>query len=159
MNISFDLDGVIADTDVGLLAQLCLNAREEKPGAEEYLQSFYASRQVRLDPLDFLADGDGFFIVSCRVPSAWATTRRWVERRFPDAGLLLVSTTQQEQLFSEGRYAEGSQLGADLKYQAIVKCSIDLHIDNNPMIVQRLRELGVTAVLYGGASEGDNAAP
>lgn len=153
MRLSFDLDGVIADTDNGTLALLHQAAREEKPGAAHDLQQYYARRSVVLDPRTLCLPGDSFHIVSGRVPSAWGITFPWVERWFgwlAKERLHLVSNQTVEDLFVLGENDEACEMLAEAKLAAIKDIRAALHFDNNPTIVRRLRQNGVTAVMVGG---------
>ena len=156
MRLSFDLDGVIADTDNGLLALLHQAAREGKPGATDEVLQYYARRPIRLDPRQFTGPEDEFHIITGRVPSAHEITRAWVSRHFgPLFGnggrcLHLVGTPAVEIMFAEGRDAEASHKLAERKLGAITLVQSQVHFDNNPVIVEYLRKAGVIAVMVGG---------
>lgn len=151
--LSFDLDGVIADTDNGMLALLHQATRDGKPGAAHDLEQYYARRQVVLDPREFCLPGDAFHIVSGRVPSAHYITQLWVGRWFGTLArerLHLVANGEVETAFAEGRDADACAALAERKLEAVQFIGAAVHFDNNLAIVRRLRQAGITTVMVGG---------
>ena len=152
MLLSFDLDGVIVDTDNGLLALLHRAARDGLPGAEDDLQQYYGRRQVMLDPRGFCASGDSFHIITGRVPSAHTITGLWVESWFGwliRKRLHLVGTQPVEELFTRGEDKEACRVLSEAKLAKIKDIGAEVHFDNNPNIVRYLRQNGVTAIMVG----------
>ena len=157
MILSFDLDGVIADTDNGLLNLLHQGTRargfDRHAGADLYMQQYYARRSVLNDPRNFAGPGDEYHIVTGRVPSAHSITRIWVERwlgapTLPN--LHLVGDGKIEALFEKGKPDEASRELAGRKLRVLQYIKAQVHFDNNPTIVAYLRKEGMTAVLVGG---------
>ncbi|KKK53563.1 hypothetical protein LCGC14_3093530 [marine sediment metagenome] len=153
MLLSFDLDGVVVATDNGLLALLHRAARAELPGAVADLQQYYARRQMMLDPRTLCLPGDSFHIITGRVPSAHEVTKLWVNRWFGWLGvkrLHLVGNQAVEDLFTLGQDDKACELLAQAKLEAIQEVRAAVHFDNNPSIIRRLRQGGVTAISVGG---------
>lgn len=150
MNLSFDLDGVLAETCNGMLGLLHNAVRFEWPGAHEDLIQYYARRPLLLDARLLLASHDDMHIITGRVPMAHEVTQRWVQRFYPRAHLVCVSDEYVARMFDCGGYTEASEELAKRKIQAIKQCGSVVHFDNNPVIVRRVRESGVVAVLVGG---------
>lgn len=154
MILSFDLDGVIADTDNGVLNLLHQAARVNgSEGSHHYLQQYYARRNVILDPRSLAGPEDEVHIVTGRVPQAFAITRVWVERwlgadTLPN--LHLVSDSKIEKLFEVGNPGAATLELAVRKLRVIRFIKAEVHFDNNPTIVKYLRGEGMTTVLVGG---------
>ena len=154
MILSFDLDGVIADTDNGLLNLLHQASRTNgSEGSLHYLQQYYARRRIILDPRSLTGPGDEYHIITGRVPSAHKITKVWVERWLgPEAvlNLHLVGTARVEKMFEKGETDKASiELGRS-KLRAMQYSKVQVHFDNNPLIVAYLRSEGMTSVLVGG---------
>ncbi len=165
MILSFDLDGVVADTDNGLLNLLHQGTRdawlgEDKMqeaskgnGAYLYMQQYYARRSVLIDPRNFAGPGDEYHIVTGRVPSAHNITRVWVERwlgaeTLPN--LHLVGDGIVERFFEKGDPHSAALELAGRKLRVLQYIKADVHFDNNPTIVKYLRSEGMKVVLVGG---------
>jgi hypothetical protein len=152
--LSFDLDGVIADTDNGLLNLLHQNARTNgNLGAKHYLLQYYARRNIILDPRSLVGPQDKYHIVTGRIPSAHEVTKDWVERWLGHearVNLHLVGDAAVETLFEEGWPVMASQELAIRKLRVLKFIKAQVHFDNNPTIVSYLRENGITSVLVGG---------
>ena len=149
--LSFDLDGVVADTDSSVLSLLHKADDAEAPGANEDLLKYYARRRVSLDPLSLMTPDDRFIIVSGRVPMAHKLTRQWVARLFPEcAGVFLVSDDYVEDLFRKGNYEHAFTELAARKLAVLQNEGVAVHFDNNPGIVEYIRSAGKLAVLVGG---------
>ena len=151
MKLSFDLDGVIADTDTSMLSLLHRAARSKLPGAGEDLLLYYARRHVLLDPREFAGEADSVYVVTGRVPSTHAVTLRWVQRKLglSQSNLFLVGSDESERLYQEGHSTQAVQLLAKQKLRAIRDIGADVHFDNNPGIVETLRKAGVIAIQVG----------
>ncbi len=153
MILSFDLDGVIADTDNGLLNILHKAARTNENGSLHYMQQYYARRRIVLDPRGLAGPDDEYHIVTGRIPTAHQITRVWVERWLgPDVlpNLHLVGDGKIEALFEKGQPDEASRELAGRKLRVLQYIKAQVHFDNNPTIVEYLRSEGMTAVLVGG---------
>lgn len=149
--ISFDLDGVVCNVDGAILSLLHRAERDQVTGARERLRNYYLTRRVILHPNEWLTPKDIGLIITGRIPSSWEWTRRWADHHLPGMTIECISTPEVEHLFSVERYDDAVALQADLKYAAIRRLDVDVHIDNNPLIVARLRRGGVRALLHGGA--------
>ncbi|KKM74299.1 hypothetical protein LCGC14_1401630 [marine sediment metagenome] len=154
MILSFDLDGVIANTDNGLLNLLHQNARTNgNIGSKHYLQQYYARRSIDLDPRSLVGPQDIYHIVTGRIPSAHEITKIWVERWLgyqARVNLHLVGDKIVEDIFERGDPEQASRELALRKMRVLKFIKADVHFDNNPTIVSFLREHEITAVLVGG---------
>ena len=162
MRISFDLDGVLCDTDNAVLGLLHNAERKGMPGAYNDLFTYYARRQVRLNPRLFVAPQDIWYIITGRVPQAHEVTQRWVRQHFPeiDAALLvMIGTDEIARMYADGQDAEAVALSGICKCNAVLQNHIDIHFDNNIDIVDRMRDVGIKAILYGGGVAPEEALP
>lgn len=153
MILSFDLDGVIADTDNGLLNILHKAAREKENGSLHYLQQYYARRRILLNPRELAGPNDEYHIVTGRIPTAHGITRTWVERWLGAEALPnlhLVGDSIIERLFEMGKPEEAAGKLAERKSRVLHYIKADVHFDNNPTIVKFLRAEGMLTVLVGG---------
>ncbi len=151
MILSFDLDGVLADTDNAMLGLMHRAVRDEVPGATDDLQQYYARRRLLLNPLDFVGPDDRFVILTGRIPFAHEVTREWVNHYFPSCeNLQLLGDAATEALYIRGEDDEASRLMAQRKLGAINALGSAIHFDNNPTIIRTLRAAGIPAVLVGG---------
>lgn len=160
MILSFDLDGVISDTDNGLLSLLHQAMREGKPGAANDLLQYYDRRRIVLDPRDFIGVDDTFHIITGRVPTSHVITRAWITRHFgpryfeqdlSTTRLHLVSDALVEDLFAAGEDTEAIRILAERKIKKVLAIKSLVHFDNNPVIIRAMREAGITAVQIGGS--------
>lgn len=154
MRMTFDLDGVVCDGESSMLGLLHNACRRGDPGADGALRSYYLSRQIRLDPRMVTIPGvDRWIITTGRVSATQTWTEDWILHHLPEAyaGLVFVGDEECEALLTDGQSDEASDRLADLKAEAIGLWQGQLHWDNNPRIVRRLRErYGMLAVQYGG---------
>lgn len=159
MRMSFDLDGVVCDGDSGMLNLLHNAHRRGDYGADVALRNYYLSRQIRLDPRMVTVPGvDKWIIITGRVSATHGWTEDWAYHHIPEGvlGLTFVGDAVSEELLEDGRNDEAGDLLADLKAGAIALWQGELHWDNNPRIVKRLRErYGIMTIQYGGAPLGE----
>jgi hypothetical protein len=154
MRLSFDLDGVVADGETGLLSLI----HDKENGVsrrhtywERIMRQYYARRRVLHDPREFVGPDDSFILVSGRVPQCHETTRRWVRHHFGgNIGLHLVCTNEITNLFILGRDIEASELLGELKADVLQREGVNVHFDNNPTIVRMIRSRGIPTVQVGG---------
>lgn len=154
LTLSFDLDGVVADSDSAILGTLHQAARRGDEGADLRVQLYYATRGVLLNPLEFCTAEDVWYILTGRVSSVWAITERWMKRHFPhlpDDRLVFCATPDVEEKFYCGDYIAASQTLALRKIEWACKLGVDVHFDNNPLIVARMRNVGIPAIQVGAA--------
>ena len=149
MNISFDLDGVVAD---GHRFNLCLvngiYLVDEALAMKAELE-YYRSRPLLMHPNNMLAEGDTGYIITSRKPYSEDITRKWLKRH----GILCdIVFADHADTINWKDDPEASIKAARLKMQAILDLHIDVHIDNNPTIIQTMRKVlpATTAILVGG---------
>lgn len=152
MIISFDLDGVIADTDPAILNRLHAEETRMTPGAYYALMKYYSSRRVNLHPAEWLDVDDQALIITGRLPMAHAVTRRWVNHHLGDRWpIVFISGEHVAELFAAyDDYGAIAEI-ARCKLGAIATHNVGLHIDNNPEIVGYLRAAGIPTLLHGGS--------
>ena len=151
MILSFDLDGVLADTDNAMLALMHTAVRAKVPGADDDLQQYYARRRLLLNPLDLVGPDDRFIILTGRIPFAHKVTIEWVNHFLPSCdNLQLLGDAETEALYIRGEDSKASLLMAGRKLSVINDSGSAIHFDNNPTIIRQLRAAGVPAVLVGG---------
>lgn len=153
MILSFDLDGVIADTDNAILSLLhaCVYRGYTSLSDEEYLLQYYARRQVKLNPQEFLGPDDEYVVITGRVPFAHDITQTWVAHHLPACKrVFLVGDKKTEEAYHCRRDGEATAIVAERKCQVIKDAGVDVHFDNNPKIVKHLRANGVVTIQVGG---------
>ena len=152
MKISFDLDGVIANTDKWFFRML--DVLRWVDGCNKVLlevmeMDYYASRPLKYHPKEFMATGDTGFVLTSRRPKATHVTSCWLEKhgiKLP----LIFSDPDSEIDWTD--YEKASLLAGKYKANVISQCGVQVHFDNNPYIIQQIRRLQPTvrAVLIGG---------
>jgi len=150
MKISFDLDGVITDGHhwfFELLHPLRITYPIEAKQAE---LSYYSSRLIKFHPNLFLVEGiDEGIIITARKPVARQVTEQWLRRY----GILLpVFFIDPYDTLDWFCYAKASKESAALKARVIERQGVEIHFDNNPILVKTLRNIlpGVKIILVGG---------
>lgn len=157
MITTFDLDGVIANTDkwffhlLNILRELTTSATAKQEFVQMELD-YYASRPLKHHPGQFMAHDDVGYIITARKPYAEKVTRRWLENHGISLPLLLADHNDEIDWID---YEAASVVAAGAKARIINDLAIHgqggaVHFDNNPFIVRVLRERGITAVLVGG---------
>ena len=135
MNISFDLDGVITDGNAHEhFSWIDHNVPAEKQWFAR--ESFYKSCKLKLSPYMFLAEEDEGFAITCRKPESWAITTEWLEAHKIKLPIFYADGDGE---IDWRDYAKASIIAAERKAAIIWKLNIQLHFDNNPYVVKRLR--------------------
>lgn len=149
MRISFDLDGVIAEGHHWFFRLMEGVRRVDLDLANLAELEYYSSRPLKFHPNLFLAPGDQGFIITARKPRAKKITESWLKRY----GIILpVVYVDEKGEIDWNSYQEASRKAGELKAKVIKELGVDIHFDNNPGIVQKLREEipQVKVVLIGG---------
>jgi hypothetical protein len=155
VKISFDLDGVLCNAETSLLGVLHDRYRQRDEGAFERLRNYYLGRDLRLDPRLLLADGDEFYVITGRIQMAWEWTEQWTTRMFGERyvkgdRLHFVANEELEELLKRSQLGPAGEVSGARKAELVRQLGVELHVDNNPVIVKRMRALGLTVVQYGG---------
>ena len=150
MRISFDLDGVICNSEkwfYGILNSLRHIQPSQTLNEIEIL--YYSSRQVRYNPYQFMASQDVGFIVTARRLLAFSITEDWLDSH--NIGLPVVFIDQDSPI-DWTDYEAASYEAAARKAEVIRHKGINIHFDNNPYLVMKMRTLlpNVTVVQVGG---------
>ncbi len=148
---SFDLDGVIADGHHWFF-RIIDTIRQVNPQLAEIAElEYYSSRPLKNHPNLFLASGDKGFILTARKPKAQKITKSWLKRYGINLPIIFVDKGGS---IDWGDHVKASAQVARLKAKAIQELQVDIHFDNNPTIVRKLREeFGIKAILIGGEEE------
>ena len=142
MNMSFDLDGVIANTDKWFFRMLNV-MYQVSPGNDELLQmelDYYASRPLNYNPHLFMNRQDTGIIITARKPWSKTATERWLLRY----GITLpVIHVDYANVIDWGvlSYEEASYIAGEMKAGVISLKGVSVHFDNNPYVVRKIREL------------------
>lgn len=152
MKISFDLDGVIANTDKWFFRLLDILYKIN--GSDKRLlhvmeMDYYSNRELKLHPNLFMAKNDEGFIITARKPKSDEVTKEWLKRNNIELPLIF-SDHNGEIDWSD--YEKASLIAGKYKAEVINKLGIEVHFDNNPYIIRCIREKhhNVKAVLIGG---------
>ena len=145
MKISFDLDGVLCKINIPALDQLRSLEGDEQTERE---MKYYASVDKKMNPYDFIGEDDEAIILTGRPLHLKDVTMRWLEKN--GLGDFNVIFTKSIAGFPKGTNREFETIGKD-KATLFMKLDIDVHIDDNPVVVKTMRELlpNVTVIQYG----------
>lgn len=136
--ISFDLDGVITDAQKWFFSMLdALRRTHNNEQIQEIELMYYATRQVKLNPYQFLASGDIGYIVTARKPLARLVTEEWLLRHSINLEVIFVDS---ENDIDWRNYEEASYISGERKLGVLGSKGITIHFDNNPHIVQVMRK-------------------
>ena len=148
MNISGDLDGfVLQGGHLYFFRTLDIIRKLDPQATEQVEMEFYASRLLKYHPSRFLSEGDKFFIITCRKPKAQKVTKDTLRKY--DIRVPIIFADEKGEIDWSGSYEEASKKAAQLKAKIIKELGIELHFDNNPIMVGALREIcpGVKIIL------------
>lgn len=151
MNISFDLDGVIAEGNRWFF-RLLEPLRKTDPDAALVAElDYYASRPLKCHPNQFLSGDDKGIIITARKPWAQDITNHWLREHGILQPVYFVDTVDYLD-WGGVSYAETSAACAALKATVLRTQGIDVHFDNNAVLVAVLRERlpNIRCVLVGG---------
>lgn len=136
MRVAFDLDGVIAQMDLALLKSI-----EHDPVQTEI---YYRTRNVLLNPYDFLGPDDTGFIVTHRGLRWKEITEHWLSAK----RIYLETFYSRERLWNPDT-PWGPVSAAGVKAKILRSVRADLYIDDDPEEAAALRELGIPVLIYG----------
>jgi len=151
MRLSFDLDGVIAETDKWFFRMLNVFHELGHESQELYLMemNYYANRPLKHHPNFFLANGDEGIIITARKPKARRETEKWLRNHGIDLEIVFIDGNDD---IDWTNYPEASRKAGAYKADTIKRLGVDCHFDNNPYVVQEVRKLlaGVKVIQIGG---------
>jgi len=145
MRMSFDLDGVITDSEkwfFGILSTLRQMHNKELLDAIEIL--YYSTRQIRYNPFQFLSARDEGFIITARKPISHAITESWLLNHAIYLPIIYVDPDNSIDWID---YMESSYESAKRKVDIMGLREITTHLDNNPYIVTKMRQLMPSATI------------
>lgn len=161
MLVTFDLDGVIAESDRWFFSMFNVLGELVDPNLEVHDQyremelDYYASRPLKYHPNLFMAKDDTGYIITARKPHAKGITYKWLKRH----GILLpIVYADLNGDINWWNYEKASAAAARAKADIIYRLAASnsthqVHFDNNSVIVKKLRKEGLVAVLIGGKDE------
>lgn len=130
MRIGFDLDGVLADIDIGWLNRI----RDlGTPETEE--RQYYASRNKILDPYYLVAEGDEIFIITGRNPRLRTVTELWLLKNGLGHVPLVFTGSMP---IPKGTNEEFRKVARG-KAVALRKYQIDVYFEDNEVVARALR--------------------
>jgi len=136
MRISFDLDGVIAKSTHWFFRMInilrVLNPDEMTLAEMDY----YNICELKYHPNLFMAKNDTGIIVTARKSMAYEVTEHWLRRHGID---LPIYYADKDDSIDWASYEEGSKQAAIYKAMILRDHRIELHFDNNPILVNTLR--------------------
>jgi len=147
MRISLDLDGVLCDLSCATLSVAHAMFSAGTLG-EDDLRSIYLRALPKAHPTSFTMWGsDAVLIITGRLPIAHGWTRTWLYANgMGEYDVICVGDAYVEEVWANGDSEGASKATAERKAEACRLYHVDLHIDNNPVVVQRMRELGIDAI-------------
>ena len=134
--IGFDLDGVLCD--ISLTCLTMLHEHNDKDAMYYYLE-----RKPLLDPNMLMHENDKSVCITARSSEYHDVTRRWMKKYHPDMPVYFFE--------KDVRWFEKGQI-AECKVECIRNLGIDIYIDDDPEIIDRMRNLvnDITFIQYGG---------
>jgi len=155
MRLGYDLDGVVLKQDLAVLRMIDAAGDEDKELQSEYMTFYCKHRELLLNPLDFMADGDELFFVTGRSLLMEEATKKWQRKYFPNATLIvtrLLMPTRDNSNYGNGALSDWNYEQAKRKAKAIIDNSIDVYFEDNPEVVMHLRVMcpNTKTVQYGG---------
>jgi len=151
MRISFDLDGVIANSEKWFFN--ILTALRQFDNNDVLISTiermYYSSRLVRYNPYLFMSSGDVGYIITARKPIAHSITEQWLQGNGINLEVVYVDS---DDTIDWNNYEESSYESARRKTEVLGSKGIICHIDNNPFIVMKMRRLipSATIIQLGG---------
>jgi hypothetical protein len=146
MRISLDLDGVIAGGYHWYWEFLHDLEKRDPDRALKSKNLYYNECPLLNHPNKFLSLHDSGCIITAREEQE--ITNDWLERH----GIYIPIYYISNGIDWDTDFNKGSQDSALLKAELISRLSVDVHIDNNPVLVEELRRWlpDITVILYGG---------
>jgi len=142
MKISFDLDGVIADTDKWFFKLLDMETNKDLLRTMEL--DYYSSRPLKSNPNKYLSCDDVGYIVTARKPHSECVTDSWLDKHCIKLPIIYVDGNND---IDWSDYENASIKAGEKKLKVLLELKIDIHFDNNPHIVDVLRKSGIKAIL------------
>ena len=143
MKISFDLDGVLADTDRWFFRLLDLHDSIDVTTMEK---DYFSSRPLKHHPDYFMSKDDQGYIITARKPSSKESTEEWLRKYRIDLPITYVDSNGD---IDWSNYKKASIMVGKRKLEMLKTLTIDIHFDNNPYIVEVIRNNGICAILVG----------
>jgi len=136
--ISFDLDGVITDAEKWFFSTLdALRRTHNGEHIQEIELMYYATRQVRYNPYQFMSSSDIGYIITARKPIARQITEGWLLQHSIHLEVVYVDSNND---IDWENYEEASYESGIRKTQVLGSKGITVHFDNNPFIVKKMRD-------------------
>jgi len=149
MRLGFDLDGVVVNINTALLRLIDLN----KNLIDEHnllLDIYYRNCKNILNPYNLMHENDHAVFITARPIELQNITKRWQEKYYPNIKLIMVGQNPIPQHAANFDFKKWQDDIVERKYKAIIDNNIDIYFDDNPSIIEGLRNKGITAVQIGG---------
>jgi len=152
MRIGFDLDGVLAKTDIPLFRVADMSLDKEKR-RDVYNWKFKLSETL-LNPIDLiLFEEDEYYIITSRDSVSREITERWVKMYCPHCKeLIMLDSGLPDKNASVEEVMAWVERMADDKAKVINERKIEVYFEDSPTIVRKLRKLcpNTKIIQYGG---------
>ena len=143
MKISFDLDGVITDASSWFFS-ICEAIGNWNESVKAARLRYYQTCKLKYNPQLFLSRLDEGFIITARKTESGEITKAWLRRH----GILLpIFYLPNADIIDWTDYEYASIEAAIQKAKLIRHLDINIHFDNNPYIVEKLRRLTQSALI------------
>lgn len=151
MRISFDLDGVIAETHHWFFGLLNITRGLDRKLSKSAEMDYYNSLALKIHPRQLMDRHDTGVIITSRKPWAQAITNLWLARHGIDLPVFFADPADQ---LDWAEYNKASAQAAELKARIMLNEGVEVHFDNNPVLIRHLREFhpDIKAILIGGAA-------
>ena len=153
MKIGFDLDGVICDINLSLLAVI-MRILPEGEWKKQITNLYYSEGKVKIHPEMFLGLDDEFYIITSRTADLEPVTALWVRKFCPRTKLIMVDQ-EIPHMHSKEELENYREMQAKKKAIEINKLGLDVYFEDSWTVVQRLRQLcpKTKIICFGGRIE------
>jgi len=141
VRIGFDLDGVLADSSIGLFR--AADFLPEASNTEEVYLWVFRTAQPKLNPNRMLlTEEDEYYIITSRFKKAEKITKAWVKKHCPSCKKLIILNHRMLDKVEVGdkEVYEWLDEGAKMKAKALIENNIELYFEDSAYTVKKLRE-------------------
>jgi len=137
MKIGFDLDGVLATTNISVYRMADLTNHSE----EIYMWNYRMAKPL-LNPMDFmLFKEDEYIIITSRIESGRQITEEWVEKYCPHCSKLFILDNGFPKDDSQKEVYKWLDRMVKSKADVINETKLDVYLEDSAYIVKKLRKL------------------
>jgi len=149
LRIGFDLDGVLATTNISIYRIADLTNLSE----EIYMWNYRMAKPL-LNPMDFMVfKEDEYVIITSRIESGRRVTEEWVEKYCPHCSKLIILNNGFPKDDSRKEVYKWLDRMAESKARVINEENIEVYLEDSSYIVKKLRKLcpNRKVINYGGS--------